>query len=118
LLTAVTRLITDEKETRAELEAEPTVYRWIFYREGDDVWIRLLQLADSSEHDNAGSEIWSSWQTTDGLSRAIIEGFEEVVSKYGESGYRAKWGSPFPRTELQALRSAWRERHPSGPPNP
>jgi hypothetical protein len=117
LLTAVTRLIAGEKETRAELEAEPAVFRWIFYREGDDVWIRLLQLADPSKHDNAGTEIWSSWQTTDSLSRAIIEGFDEVVSKYGESGYHAKWGSPFPRTELQALRSARRERHPSGPPN-
>jgi hypothetical protein len=117
LLTAVTRLITGEKETRAELEAEPTVFRWVFYREGEDVWIRLLQLADPSKHDKAGTEIWSSWQTTDSLSKAIIEGFDEVVSKYGESGYHARWGSPFPRTELQALRSAWRERHPSRPPN-
>jgi hypothetical protein len=118
LLTAVTRLITGGKETRAELEAEPTVYRWVFYREGDDVWIRLLQLADSSKHDNAGTEIWSSWQTTDSLSKAIIEGFDQVVSKYGTSGYHAKWGSPFPSAELQALRSAWREHHPTAPPNP
>ena len=117
LLTAVTRLIAGEKQTRAELEAEPAVFRWVFYREGEDVWIRLLQLADPSKHDKAGTEIWSSCQTTDSLSKAIIEGFDEVVSKYGESGYHAKWGSPFPRTELQALRSAWRERHPSGPPN-
>jgi hypothetical protein len=118
LLTAVTRLITGEKETRAELEAEPTVFRWVFYREGDDVWIRLLRLADGSKHDNAGAEIWSSWQTTESLGRAIIEGFDEVVSKYGTSGYHAKWGFPFPSTELRALRSAWRELHPSAPPNP
>lgn len=118
LLTAVTRLITDVKEARAELEAEPTVYRWVFYREDDNVWIRLLELADSSKHDNAGTEIWSSWQTTGSLSRAIIEGFDQVASKYGTSGYHAKWGSPFPSAELQALRSAWRERRPSAPPNP
>jgi hypothetical protein len=67
---------------------------------GDDVWIRLLQLAGPGKHDNAGTEIWSNWQTTDSLSRAIIEGFDKVVSKYGGSGYHAKWRSPFPRTEL------------------
>jgi hypothetical protein len=118
LLTAVTRLITGEKATRAELEAEPTVFRWIFYREGDDVWIRLLQLADGSKHDNAGTEIWSSRQSADSLSRAIIEGFDEVVSKYGEGGYYARWGFPFPCTELQALRSAWWKRQSPGPPKP
>jgi hypothetical protein len=104
LPTAVTRLVTG---------AEPTVYRWIFQREGDDVRIRLLQLADGNRHDSADTEIWSSRQTAGILSRAIIEGFDEVVSKYGQSGYRARWGSPFPRAELQALRSAWRERYPT-----
>jgi hypothetical protein len=118
LLTAVTRLIAGERETRAQLEAEPAVFRWVFYREGDHVWIRLLRLADSSKHDNADTEIWSSWQTTDSLSRAVIEGFDQVVSKYGTSGYHARWGFPFPSAELQALRTAGRERFPSAPPNP
>jgi hypothetical protein len=117
LLTAIARLIVGEKETRTQFEAEPTAYRWIFYREGDDVWIQLLQLADRGKHDKAGTEIWSSWQTTDTLARAIIRGFDEVAHKYGESGYHGKWGSPFPRTELEALRSAWRERHAPEPPN-
>ncbi|MFI5802069.1 hypothetical protein [Streptomyces sp. NPDC051561] len=32
-LTAVARLVAGETETRAQFEAEPTAYRWIFYRD-------------------------------------------------------------------------------------
>ena len=109
LITAVARLILGEPETRAEFEAEPTAFRWIFYRQGDEVWIRLLQLAVRRIHDNAGTEIWSSQQTIDTLARAIIRGFDNVAHQYGESGYYGKWRDHFPRTELEALRSAWRE---------
>jgi hypothetical protein len=118
LLTAVARLIAGEREARAQFEAEPTAYRWIFYREGDDVWIQLLQLADKGKHDKAGTEIWSSWQTTDTLARAIIRGFDAAAHKYGESGYHGKWGSPFPRAELEALRNTWHRHHSHEPPSP
>jgi hypothetical protein len=117
LLTAVASLISGDKQARAQFEAEPTAYRWLFYREGDDVWIQLLQLPDSRKHDKAGTEIWSSWQATDTLARAIIRGFDEVARKHGESGYHDKWGSPFPRTELEALRNSWRKHHPPEPPS-
>lgn len=121
LLTAVARLILGEPETRAQFEAEPTAYRWIFYREGDEVWIRLLELADRSKHDNIGTEIWSSQQSIDTLARAVIRGFDNVAHQHGESGYHGKWREPFPRTELEALRTAWREhttrRMTTPPPN-
>jgi hypothetical protein len=107
LLTAVAQLILGNKETRAQFEAEPTAFRWIFHREGDDVWVQLLELADSGKHDKAGTDLWSSWQTVDSLARAFIRAFDEVAHKYGESGYHGKWGSPFPRLELEALRTAW-----------
>jgi hypothetical protein len=114
LLTAVTRLLTGESETRAQFEAEPTAFRWIFYREGSDVWIRLLELADGGEYDNAGTEIWSSQQHVDAVARAVIRCFDEVARKYGESGYRGKWGEHFPRSELEALRRIWREGRSAG----
>ncbi len=77
LLTAVTRLVLGETETRAQFEAEPTAFRWIFHRGDTDVWIQLLQLPDGSRHDTAGTEIWSSWQTPHTLARAIVRGFDE-----------------------------------------
>jgi hypothetical protein len=112
LLTAVARLVLGENETRAQFEAEPTAFRWIFRREGDDVSIRLLELSDGGTHDHAGTEIWSSRQTVDALARAVIRCFDEVETKYGVSGYRGKWGEHFPGSELRALRAAWRaSRH-------
>lgn len=118
LLTAVTRLIAGEQQARAQFEAEPGAYRWIFRREGNEVSVRLLQLPDSGGHDEAGTELWSTRQATDTLARAIIRGFDQVAHACGESGYRDQWGSPFPRTELEALRNAWRAHRAPGRPGP
>jgi hypothetical protein len=90
--------------------AEPTAYRWIFYRSGTDVWIRLLHLHDGGSHDEDGAEIWSSRQTVDSLARTLIRCFDQVAHQHGETEFQDKWGSPFPRMELEALRTAWRNR--------
>ncbi|KOV86514.1 hypothetical protein ADL01_06490 [Streptomyces sp. NRRL WC-3618] len=112
-MTAVGRLVAGETETRAQFEAEPTAYRWIFYREGEDIWIRVLELRDGSDHDNRGTEIWSSQLGIDQLARTVIRCFDEVAQTYGESGYRGKWGEHFPRTELETLRRLWHAHHRS-----
>ncbi|MFE7393081.1 hypothetical protein [Streptomyces sp. NPDC057582] len=106
-LTAVARLVAGEAENRAQFEAEPRAYRWIFYREGEDVWVRILELRQGSDHDNKGTEIWSAQLPIDALVRAVIRCFDEVARSYGESGYHNKWGEHFPRTELEALRRLW-----------
>lgn len=112
-LTALARLIAGETETRTQFEAEPTAYRWIFYREDERAWVRILELRDGSDHDNKGTEIWSSQYPIDELARAAIRCFDDVARTYGESGYRGKWGEHFPRTELEALRRLWNHRqHP------
>jgi hypothetical protein len=99
-----------ETETMVQFEAEPTAFRWRFHGGGDEVWIQLLQLPDGHRHDRAGTEIWSSWQTVDSLARAVIRCFDDVAHQYGESGYQDKWGSPFPRPELEKLRTVWKAR--------
>ncbi|MFH8977957.1 hypothetical protein [Streptomyces sp. NPDC017890] len=106
-LTAVARIVTGETETRAQFEAEPTAYRWIFYREAADVWIRLLELRHGSDHDNRGTEIWSSQLPIDALAQAVVRCFDEVARTNGESGYRGKRCEHFPRAELEALRRLW-----------
>lgn len=112
LLTAVTQLVLGEAETRAQFEAEPTAFRWIFQRQGDDVSIRLLELPDGRKPDKNGTQIWSTQQHITTVARAVIRCFDEVAAKYGESGYRGKWREHFPRNELEALRTAWREQSP------
>ncbi|WP_255954469.1 hypothetical protein [Streptomyces odontomachi] len=108
LLTAVARLVAGETQTRAQFEAEPTAYRWIFHRQADTVSIRLLELRHGGLHDARGAEIWSSRLPVDALARAVVRCFDEVARTYGESGYRGKWGEHFPRTELESLRRLWR----------
>ncbi|GGW17571.1 hypothetical protein ACIQJ8_33385 [Streptomyces globisporus] len=71
-LTALARLTVGEMESRAQFEAEPTAYRWIFYREDEYVWVRVLELRDGSDHDNNGAELWSSQYAIDELVRAAI----------------------------------------------
>ena len=116
LLTAVTRLVAGETDTCAQFEAEPTAYRWRFRCGGDDrVRVQLLHLLDRRCHDEAGTEIWSSWQTTGTVVRAIIRAFDDVAYTHRESGYEDKWRSPFPRDELEKLRQAWRQ---AGQPAP
>ncbi|NUQ99488.1 MAG: hypothetical protein HOY79_24020 [Streptomyces sp.] len=110
LLNAVSSLLAGQDEVRAQFEAEPTAFRWIFYRQDTTVGIRILELAHGGLHDNAGTELWSGWQPLDGLTRAVIRCFDQVARAYGESAYRSKWGEHFPRTELEALRRLW---HPS-----
>ena len=94
LLVSVARLLSGDAEARAQFEAEPTAYRWIFYREGEEVWIRLLELRDGGDHDHRGY-------------------FDDVAHRYRESGYRGKWGEHFPRAELEHLRRLYRAR-PTG----
>lgn len=110
LMTAVTRLLVGETECRAQFDAEPAAFRWIFHRDGANVRIRLLELANGSAHDNRGTQIWSTQQDTNVVARAVIRCFDQVVMKYGENAYRGKWGEHFPRAELEALRAVWREQ--------
>lgn len=109
LLTAVTRVVLYQGETRVQFEAEPTAFRWIFYREGDQVWVQLLQLANGALHDKAGMQIWSSWQTVDTVARAVIRAFDDLAAEHGTSRYQDKWGHPFPTAELEKLRTTWRQ---------
>lgn len=96
-LTAVVRLVADEREARVQFEAEPTAYRWIFYREAADAWIRLLELRHGSDHDRRGIEIWSPQLPVGEIAQAAVRCFDEVSRTYGESGYRSKWGEHLPR---------------------
>jgi hypothetical protein len=91
---------------RAEFEAEPTVFRWFFQRDGSDAEIRLVRAPDRDSPDSEGSVIWSGRHSIDALARAILDGFDQAVSELGEDNYRAQWGRAFPCGDVEALRAA------------
>jgi hypothetical protein len=111
LLIAVSRNAAGATEARVQFEAEPEAYRWILTRDGEQVDVRVLRLADGDLHDGAGTDVFTTSQPVDVLVRAVVRCFDEVFSAYGESVYESSWKSPFPREELERLRSAWRERN-------
>jgi hypothetical protein len=111
LLTAVANVVLGAADARAEFEAEPTVYRWIFQRHGTDVDIRLLEVPSARQPDDAGTVIWTCSQTIDALARAVVRAFDAVTAEHGQDGYETTWGRPFPSIELNALRAACRS-HP------
>jgi hypothetical protein len=117
-LSAVARAVLGATESRAEFEAEPTAYRWIFQRIQAHVDIRLLVLSRRELPDESGDVIWTSRQPIQVLARAVIRAFDAVLTEHGEDGYQANWGRPFPTLELNALRTAWRTHvdHPTNPP--
>jgi hypothetical protein len=45
-----------------------------------------------------------------GLAYAVLTGFDQAVSVFGEDSYRAQWGRAFPHADMDALRAACRDR--------
>ncbi|MFF7949353.1 hypothetical protein [Streptomyces griseorubiginosus] len=105
-LQAVTRLAVTDTEARAEFEGEPQVYRWLLRRESADVNICLLRVGDSRKPDSSGVVLWSSRHTITTPGRAALRAFDQVAYELGEDGYASQWGRPFPRAEVEALRTA------------
>ncbi|KUN97094.1 hypothetical protein [Streptomyces resistomycificus] len=107
-LYAVVRLLLGDEDTRAELEGEPQVYRWFFHRDGSVVDARLVLADDAQAPDSAGVVLWSGRHTVTALARSAVRAFDRIDHEQGEEDYESQWGRPFPRTELEALRTAMR----------
>ncbi|MFI1439130.1 hypothetical protein [Streptomyces fructofermentans] len=113
LLNAVTRVVLGARMVKAQFEGDPGAHRWVFHRYGDFVDIDLLLLEDGRRPDSEGQVIWESRrQGVDAIARAVIDGFDRVAQDLGEEAYRMRWLSPFPRTDLEDLRTAWRDTCP------
>jgi hypothetical protein len=109
-LYAIARLVLGDEEASAELEAEPQVYRWFFRRDGSVVDIRLVLAGDVQAPDGTGAVLWTGRHTITALARSAVRAFDRIDHEQGEEAYESRWGRPFPRTELEALRSAARSR--------
>ncbi|MEU2111886.1 hypothetical protein [Streptomyces sp. NPDC019507] len=107
-LYAMARLALGDEEAHAELEGEPQVYRWFFRRDGAEVDIRLVVADDAGASASSGIVLWSGRHTITALARSAVRAFDRITHELGEETYAAQWGRPFPRNELEALRTAMR----------
>ncbi|MFC8235007.1 hypothetical protein [Streptomyces sp. NPDC056663] len=114
-LCEITRLMLGNRDTRAEFQGEPQVYRWSFHRDDSDVDIRLVRAKNDREPDSSGVALWSGRHASATLGRSAVRAFDQIAHELGEEGYESQWGRPFPRTELEALRTAV-QAHVKGSP--
>jgi hypothetical protein len=106
LLQAIASIARGAATARAEFEAEGTVFRWFFTRDGSETEARLVQADERSSPDSEGTIIWSGSYPIDVIAGAILKGFDQAVSQLGEDGYKSQWGRAFPRGDVEVLRTA------------
>jgi len=109
-LRAVANMTYRDGPILAEFEAEPMVYRWFFEREGQSVSIRLVEALNGGASDEAGRTIWCGRHAADVLCRTIVRAFDAVLNNLGDAEYEAQWRRPFPHSEVEAVRAAYRSR--------
>jgi hypothetical protein len=111
LLYALWRVLQGETETRCSWHEEPGEFRWIIRRDGDTVWLRVLEFDDLFQHrpDEAGQLVFETRQDVKTLARAIALGASRTLEKHGLSGYRERWQTyPFPSTTLELIQAELR----------
>lgn len=110
LIVAVTRVVRGSTAgVKVMFEAEPNGYLWEFDRDGTEVDMRIVAYADSALRNRPGDVLWESRQPVETLARCVVRGFDRAVADLGEDRWQGQWRRPFPGTELEALRTAWRE---------
>lgn len=117
-LPAVARLVLGDGGTRAESEGEPQVYRWFFRRDGSAVDVRLVLADDDQAPDSSGKVLRSGRHTVTALARSAVRAFGRIDHEQGEEFYESHRGRPFPRTGLEALRTAMRAHQRAATPSP
>jgi hypothetical protein len=108
LLDAIRHITLGDDQAHADLEGEPTIYRWQFNRHATDVDILITSYPSRRHSEAAAALLWTSRQPVHTVARAVIRAFDAVATEYGHDEYRASWGRPVPDLELAGLRAAWR----------
>jgi hypothetical protein len=98
LLEAVTRAVLGHAGA-VRFEGEPEQYEVTFERAGDDIRIRVTESA---------TELWAGGHPLDQVVRAVVRAFDQVARELDAEAYESQWRRPFPRRELEHLRTTWR----------
>jgi hypothetical protein len=109
LARAVLAIVRGEAFSRSSFDEEPGEYRWLFTRDGNRVWIRVLAFDDlwGKQSDEKGKEVFRAEASVDELAGALVTALDAVLKDYGTTGYREKWiEHDFPASEHAALAAA------------
>ncbi|MEU3784697.1 hypothetical protein [Streptomyces sp900129855] len=121
LVAAASGLYGPARRIRFFFDDEPAELRWVLSRGGseevddvddvevDDVEVTVYRFPDVAVSldlpDSAGSVVWRSTQPRPEFAHAVLEAAEAVLARYGEDGYRERWGQhDYPVALVQDLR--------------
>lgn len=108
LLIALTDLARGARGARAEFEAQPTVYRWIFTARGEEssgeIDVRVVRLPSWEALEDTGATMWTTRTTVAELGEVVLAGFDAAHREYGPA-YAERWGRPLPLDRLARLRA-------------
>ncbi len=107
----LTRSVVDLKngavESMAQFAEEPGEYRWLFYRNDDQLRVLILSFYDmeANEPDEKGQIILDAQCSFAAFTSALVRALEHILDEHGVEGYQAKWGEDeFPMDSYNKLR--------------
>jgi hypothetical protein len=111
---AVLAVLLGSRTAKASFDEEPGEYRWVFDRVSEDrIRVRILSFDELWAHrpDEEGKVLLDTECRLWTFAGALLSELQRLLAKYGESGYRERWGEhPFPLTQMKRIEEALRAR--------
>ena len=107
LLGEVTRTVLGHAGA-VRFEGEPEQYEVNFERADDDIKICVMESA---------TQLWAGAHPWDQVARSVVRAFDQVARELDAEAYESQWRRPFPRRELERLRTTWRSLRPGVEPS-
>jgi hypothetical protein len=99
-------MLRGDPVARSSFAEEPGEFRWVARRSGERVKLSILSFRDwGDEPDERGQLLLKVECTVEQLAEAVLACLDDVLTRYGEAGYRGLWvDHDFPTLEREALR--------------
>ncbi len=87
-------------------QQEPGEYHWLFSRQEEQIEIRLLWFKETFSHrpDEEGDCRLVLECSLLKFATKLKKQLDQLLTTWGDEGYKRTWGYPFPQTELQKLK--------------
>lgn len=106
LVRAILGLLGTADKTTCSWAEEPGEYRWIFKKQGDSLFIKIVwfDVLWTNKPDEEGTSVFSSSCKLRRFSVQLKNQLEKLLDQYGLDDYRQKWGNyDFPLSEYEKL---------------
>lgn len=107
-LSGLTHVCAWGDSTTFTFVGEPAVYRWTLTAAAGVLEVSIEHRPGTARAGSLWTPVWSEAFALSTFARVSVRAFDAVLHEHGLEGYERVWGRPFPSSELEGLRSAWR----------